>query len=176
LAPLSQAGETATKDRHDPVGISLGIGPIKFPGYLDRQEVVTRVGQNRFDISEYDRWAEPLDENFTRVLSQNLSALLRAGRTHPYPWPHDKRPTYQVEIEVFRFEAGGAQDVELLARWSVIDANKKNLIHYRESHLVRPAKARTTEASVAALSETVGNLSREIADAIGAIEGDKSDK
>ena len=170
LTPLSQTGEIATKDPRNPVGISLGIGPIKFPGYLDRQEIVTRVAQNRFAISEYDRWAEPLDENFARVLSQNLSALLRAERINAYPWSLDKRPTYQVEIEVLRFEAGAAQDVELSARWSVIDANRKNLVHYRESHVARTAKAKSTEASVAALSETLGELSREIADAVGAID------
>jgi len=30
------------------------------------------VAQNRFDLSENDRWAEPLDENLTHVLAQNL--------------------------------------------------------------------------------------------------------
>ena len=28
---------------------------------------MTRVAPNRFDPLEYDRWAEPLDENFARV-------------------------------------------------------------------------------------------------------------
>src|SRR5215510_8607930 len=45
----------------------LGIGPIKLPGYLDRQQMVTRISQNRFAVAENDRWAEPLDENFSRV-------------------------------------------------------------------------------------------------------------
>jgi uncharacterized lipoprotein YmbA len=173
LTPLSQAEEVAPKDRSSLARISLGIGPIKLPGYLDRQEIVTRAAQNRFDISEYDRWAEPLDENFARVLAQNLSALLRAERISAYPWPTDKRPNYQVEIEVLRFEANAEQDVQLSARWAVLDANKKHLIQYRESRLARSTNARSTEAAVAALSEALGDLSREIADVVSAIEEKK---
>jgi uncharacterized lipoprotein YmbA len=171
LTPLPQAEQSAGTDASNAGGISLGIGPIKFPGYLDRQEIVTRVAQNRIDLSETDQWAEPLEENFARVLSQNISGLLRGERIITYPWPIDKRPDYQVEIEVLRFEANAAQDVQLSARWSIMEANRKNLIQYRESRLARPAKAKSTEASVAALSEALGDLSREIADAIGAIDG-----
>jgi uncharacterized lipoprotein YmbA len=173
LTPLSQAEETAAKDLRGAAGFSLGIGPIKLPGYLDRQEIVTRSGQNRFDISEYDRWAEPLDENFARVLAQNLSALLRAERISVYPWPLHKRPNYQVEIEVLRFEANAAQDVRLDARWAVLDGNKKHLMQYRESRLARSTNGRSTEAAVAALSEALGDLSREIAGVVSAIEEKK---
>ena len=171
LTPLPQAEETATKRAADSVGISVGIGPIRFPEYLDRQEIVTRIGQNQIDVSENDRWAAPLEENFTRVLSQNLSALVPTQWINPYPWPIDKRPSYQVEIEVLRFEANAAGDVQLSARWVVLDANKKNSIHYRESRLSRRAKTKSTEASVAALSEALGDLSREIADAVSTIDG-----
>ena len=36
---------------------------------MDRQQFVTRISQNRFAVAENDRWAEPLEENFSRVLS-----------------------------------------------------------------------------------------------------------
>jgi hypothetical protein len=69
----------------NPCGSSLGIGPIRFPGYLDRQEMVTRTAPNRIDLSENDRWAEPLEANFARTLSQNLSSLLQTERLMFYP-------------------------------------------------------------------------------------------
>src|SRR5574342_626514 len=80
LSSLPQVEESVVKNSASQNGVFLGIGPIKFPGYLDRQEIVVRSAQNRFDVSENDRWAEPLDENFTRVLAQNLSVLLRTDR------------------------------------------------------------------------------------------------
>ena len=173
LTPLPQVEEIAAKAGNDRVGISLGIGPVSLPGYLDRQEIVTRVTQNQIAVSENDRWAEPLDENFARVLSQNLSALLRPDRIHAYPWPIDEKPNYQVEIEVLRFEANAAGDVQLLARWAVRDTGKKNSTQYRESRFSRPAKTKSTEAFVAALGEALGDFSREIADAVRAIDGTK---
>ena len=172
LSSLPQVEESSAQNSASDKGLSLGIGPIKFPGYLDRQEIVVRSAQNRFDVSENDRWAEPLDENFSRVLSQNLSALLRTDRIFPYPWPLNKKPSYQIEIEVLRFEANNARDAQLFARWAVSDGDKK-IISQRESRAVRQAKDKSTEGSVAALSETLGDFSREIADAVRAIDGRK---
>ncbi len=153
--------------------ISLGIGPVRFPGYLDRQEIVTRVEQNRFDLFEYDRWAEPLDQNFTRVLTQNLSLLLRTDAIVAYPWPIDKKPHYRVEIQVLRFESNSAREAELAARWAVIDETGKKAPSLKESRLTRPAKEKSIDASVAALSETVADLSREIAKTVIAVDGER---
>ena len=165
---ISFPGRAKDKDLDHSGQISLGIGPVRLPGYLDRQEIVTRVAQNKLDLSENDRWAEPLDENFTRVLAQNLSVLLRTDRIVIYPWPLDKKPNYRVEIEVLRFESNGAaQEAQLTARWTVInEGGFRAPFNVKESRLVRPIKEKSTEASVAALSETVADLSREIAKAV----------
>jgi uncharacterized lipoprotein YmbA len=171
LSALSQAEESAGTRPPASPGISLGVGPITLPGYLDRQEIVIRVAPNQIDLSENDRWAEPLEENFSRVLSQNIAAILRADRINAYPWPIDKRPVYQVEVEVLRFEANTAQEAQLSARWTVRHSGKKDSIRYRETRLSRPAKARSTDAAVAALSEVVGDFSREIAEAIESMDG-----
>jgi uncharacterized protein len=168
LPPL--APEAAKSPAASP-GISLGIGPVTLPGYLDRQEIVIRVAQNQINLAENDLWAEPLEENFSRVLSQNVAAILRADRVNAYPWAIDKKPVYQVEVEVLRFEANTAQEVQLSARWTVRNSGKKDSLRYRETRLSRPAKARSTDASVAALSEALADLSREIAAAIESMEG-----
>jgi len=159
------------KERNSPPGtdaLTLGIGPVKIPGYLDRQQLVTRVSQNRFAVAENDRWAEPLDENFSRVLSQNLSILLQTDRIVAYPWERSQQPAYQVQVEVLRFEPNAEQLVELWARWSIIDSTKKT-ISSRESYLTHPARDKSTEASVAAMSDVVGGLSKEIAADIRAL-------
>ena len=103
LTSLPRAGQTA-QDAAGTNPLALGIGPIKFPGYLDRQQLVTRISQNRFAVAENDRWAEPLEENFSRVLSQNLSILLQTDRIVAHPWPRSRQPAYQVQVEVLRFE------------------------------------------------------------------------
>ena len=173
LTAIAQPAAPAAKESSNPGGVSLGIGPIRLPGYLDRQEIVTRVSPNRIDLSEYDHWAEPLETNFNRILGQNLSVLLPINRLVFFPWESTRSPAYQVEVEVLRFEANAAGDVQLSARWVVLETSKKVAPKSGETLLVRQAAAKSTDAAVAALSETLADLSREIANAISAITGQR---
>jgi uncharacterized lipoprotein YmbA len=166
LTPLPRAEQLRALDTLKNNSLFVGVGPIRFPGYLDREQIVTRATQNHFDISENDRWAEPLEENFTRVLSQNLGMLLGGARIIRYPWQTSQRPMRQIEMEVLRFEPSTRQEVELLAGWTLIDLSNKTALAARESRVVRRTAAKSMEASVAALSDSLGDLSREIADAI----------
>src|SRR5260370_7455490 len=110
LSSLPQVAQASLKNSTGLEKMFRGIGPVKFPGYLDRQEIVVRSTQNRFEISETDRWAEPLEENFPRVLSENLALLLNTDLIIVYPWSPANRPRYYVEIEVLRFEANRERD------------------------------------------------------------------
>jgi len=141
---------------------SVGIGPIELPGYLDRQQIATRTSANRLSYSETDRWAAPLAESFSRVLGQNISHLLNPAHMIQFPWQSNDAPDYQVKIEVLQFEGNSNQEGWLMARWTVIDRNKKILVGQR-SQLSRRAGSLSTEDLVKALSETLGDLSREIA-------------
>jgi uncharacterized protein len=164
LTSLPRTGQRA-QDAAGTNALVLGIGPIKFPGYLDRQQLVTRISQNRFAVAENDRWAESLEENFSRVLSQNLSILLQTDRMVVYPWERNQRPPYQVQVEVLRFEPNAEQLVELWTRWSIMD-NARKTISVKDSYLSQRAIDRSAEASVAAMSDVLANFSQEIAAAI----------
>ena len=131
------------------------------PGYLDRQQIATRTSTNRLSYSENDRWAAPLSESFNRVLAQNIYHLINPTRVIQFPWQSNDAPDYQVKIEVLQFEASSNQEALLTAHWSVIDRNKKLLVIQR-SQLNRRAGSLSTEDFVKALSETIGDLSREI--------------
>jgi len=166
FSPLKEAER---QDSDPSEQISLGVGPVQLPGYLDRREIVTRVAQSRLDVSQNDRWAEPLDENLTHVLAQNLSVLLGSDGVISYPWPIAKGPDYRVTVEVLQFECNSALEAQLSARWWVIDRNGTGAPELKESSLTRAATDRSTDASVAALSETVADLSRQIAQAVTAL-------
>jgi uncharacterized lipoprotein YmbA len=176
LSSLPASESAYTESRKAAEMISVGIGPLQFPGYLDRPEIVFRTAQNRLRVSENDRWAEPLDENFSRILAQNLSALLGTDRIVPYPWPGNGKPKYQVRIEVLAFETNGAREAQLTARWLVSDGFSRKPFDSKLSRLVRTAKETSVDSSVAALSETLADLSREIADAVRTADAGKSNE
>ena len=171
LSSLPQVEQATLKNSTKPERMFLGVGPVKFPSYLDRQEMVVRSAQNRFDVSEHDRWAEPLQENFSRVLSENLALLLDTDLIIIYPWSPANRPRYNVEIDVLRFEANSDRNGQLFARWSIVAGTDKKVAVVKESRIIRNAKEKSTDGSVAALSEAVGELSREIAETVSAIDG-----
>ena len=143
----------------------IGLGPIKMPAYLDRQEVVTRVAPNRLELSGQDRWAEPLDSNFTRVLAQDLSSDLGTQRITFFPWYNTTIVDYQVKVNVYRFESDKDGRVELTAHWQVLSGTGKMLV-VRDSSYMETAKPGDASDSAAAMSRALGRLSREIASAI----------
>ena len=91
---------------------------------------------------------------------------LGGARIIRYPWHTGQRPTCQIEMEVLRFEPNTRQEVELLADWALIDLSTKVPLVFKKSRIARQTGTKSMEASVAALSETLGDLSREIADTI----------
>src|SRR6202043_1164285 len=106
LSPVSDSAGMATKPASTSPDsqLTVGVGPVDFPDYLRRLPVVTRVAPNRVDLSDERRWAEPLDKNFTRVLSENLAVLLDTQRIEKYPWALRTKVDYQIEVDVQRFE------------------------------------------------------------------------
>jgi len=146
-----------------PVDIALGLGPVKFPDYLDRFEMVTRVGENRVKISSGERWAEPLNDNFVRVLAQDLYEQLGTKEIITYPSFVPVSLDYEIPIAVLRFECDDGGTARLDARWAVKDAKSDKIVFVTESHLVEPAAQPGGEGRVAALSQAVAKLSTEIA-------------
>jgi uncharacterized protein len=155
--PIAPAGLTASSNP------TIGIGPIKLPEYLDRDEVVTRVGPNRLELSDQDRWAEPLDNNFKQVIAQDLTQSLGTHSITFYPWPGTTRVDYQVRIDVYRFETDSSANAQLVAHWQVLDGSGK-LLYANDSNLSE--QAQPGEPVAAALSRTVDGLARQIASAI----------
>ncbi|MFQ5657889.1 MAG: membrane integrity-associated transporter subunit PqiC [Candidatus Methylomirabilales bacterium] len=146
--------------------IAIGIGPLELPKYLDRSQIVTRASPNQLDLADFDKWAEPLQDNFSRVLAENLSILLSTDRVVMFPWgttPID----YQVAAEVTRFESQPGGDVAMDARWTVFGKDRKALV-MKQSSFSEPVGAEGYEAIVSALSRALATLSRDIAAAIQA--------
>jgi len=158
--PVSESPATAAS------GVAIGVGPVALPEYLNRSQIVSRAGENQLQLAEFDRWAEPLGKNFTRVLVLNLSTLLSTDRMALHPWNRSTPIDYQVTVAVARFEAGPDEKISLLARWSIVDAGKRETLLMRKSSFTEPIASNGYEATVESMSRAVAALSREIAEAI----------
>jgi uncharacterized protein len=164
LTPISDSAGTGAQAASTSAGAQLivGVGPVDFPDYLRRLPVVKRVAPNRVDLSDEERWAEPLDKNFVRVLSQNLARLLNTQRIEKFPWPVKDRIDYQVEIDVERFETTSDGQAQLMASWIIRDGPTDKILYASQTTAGAPAGPDELSAS-AALSGDLATLSKDIA-------------
>jgi uncharacterized protein len=161
LAP-SEGISPASQAEHGPV---VGVGPITFPKYLERPQIVSRASRHQLALGEFDRWAEPLQENFSRVLAENLSLLIPTDHILLQDWPRSAALDYQVRVEVRHFDGWLGGESVLIARWSLLDRAERELLS-RKVHLNAPAGGRDYEAMVVAMNQMLETLSRDIALAI----------
>jgi uncharacterized lipoprotein YmbA len=145
---------------------AIGVGPVELPEYVNRPQIVTRTSRNELEVAEFARWGEPLKENFSRVLAENISVLLSTDRVIVYPWNRTAAIDYQVIVEVTRFDGAVGGDVSMRARWTVLGDRGEKILTRRNSSLSARADAKTYEALVAAQSQMVADLSSEIAEQI----------
>jgi hypothetical protein len=136
------------------------------PAYLDRLQIVTRSNANTLVLADLDRWAEPLENGFPRVLSENLGKLLDTKNVAVFPWPPSNKVDYQVTVEVVRFDGTMGEGVVLEARWAVMTDNGKRAAARDVSTINEAAKDNSYEALVAAQSRALADLSRKIAAAV----------
>lgn len=145
--------------------VSLGIGPIKFPGYLKRPEMVTRIDADQLQLSAENRWAEPLDSNFQRVLAQDLSQMLGTERIVLFPWYGNPQIDYQVEVQVHRFDTDQQGRSQLDANWIIRDGHNGTVLFATESSASTDSAGKNADHS-ATLSRDVEKFSRQIAEQI----------
>lgn len=170
LSSLTATGGE-TEMAGDGRSLTIGVGPVEFPAYLDRQEIVTRVSANELHLAGFNEWAEPLKDNFTRVLVENLSVMLSKDLFTIFPFRGPEPIDYQVRVEVIRFDGRLGGDASLLTRWTIVGEDDKKILLTKKSAFTEATGGPGYKALVAAQSRTVEALSREIAGAIKGLSG-----
>jgi uncharacterized lipoprotein YmbA len=168
LSPSSAPGERP-KAVSAEQGIAVAVGPVAIPDYLNRPQILTRLGSREIRLSEFERWAGSLEEDVSRVLAENLSILLSPDNVTVLRWGRGVQPvpaTYRVGVDVTRFEGTLGGSAVLAARWSVTREEDGMVLAARESNIKEPVEGQEYDALVNAMSRALATLSREIAAAI----------
>ncbi len=165
MIPPEEATQRAVSLRN----VAIGVGPVELPQYTNRPQIVTGDNTNELRPAAFAHWAEPLQDNFTRVLAENLSLLLATDRVAVFPWKGPMPMEYQVIVEVTRFlgELGGQSS--LVALWSIVGKNGKEVLVSKRSSFSEPLGSQEYEALAAAMSRNIAALSRDIATEITAL-------
>ena len=144
---------------------SVGVGPIIMPGYLRRAQIVTRDG-NRLKRSQRHLWAENLEDDFARVLAENLAILIPTDRISVFPWADPRELDYSIAVQVSRFDRDSDDRVTLLAQWRIVSVQADETVRTARTSIVEPASGRGYDETVAAMSRALEKFSRQLVAAI----------
>jgi len=147
-------------------GLGIGVGPINVPAYLDRSQIVTWKTEHQLELSEFNRWSEPLKDSILRVIAVNLSNMLETTRVYGLPHKGKAIPLdFRVEIDIPRFDGRLGGDAFLLARWTLYGRDENALLT-KVSIITEPSGGEGYDKLIAAQNRALQTLSREIVDAV----------
>jgi len=149
--------------------LSVAVGPVAVPAAVDRPQIVVSLGPNSVWLDEFNRWAAPLQDDIARVVAENLVAMLGTPRVARASQTVSAGFSYRAVIGVESFESVPGEMARLDAVWTVIRSTDAATQTGRTT-VREQTTEKSYEALAAAHSRAVGKLSRDIADAVGALE------
>lgn len=166
ISPFSPS-QAGTSPAAAEARIHIGLETVGVAEYLNRNEIVVNLDNTVYRLAEFNQWAEPLSNNLTRVLEENLTNLLRddsidvilASKT-------SIQLDYRLEVDVIRLDGNLADKATLVAQWALLEGEEDDLILVRRSEYREPAADNTYKELVLAKSRTIEKLSRAMAAAI----------
>ena len=111
-APIEASGILKT--------LNVGLLIIEMPDYLKTSKIVLRRGGNEITYSEFNRWAEDLEQGITRVLYAHLANKLPGVEILRFPLSDPTELDYRVKIRLTRFEGVRGGLVAIHAGWSIV--------------------------------------------------------
>jgi len=146
----------------------LGLGPLRVPEYLARQQIITYGDNSRLLVDEFSRWAEPMDDAIHRIVALNVDSLMDDVVVVPFPYGQLARFDYLLVGNIDSFHADTEGEAVLLVQWSVVGEDSEPVISPRRSRYVVDARAGDPGSVAAALSDLAAQFSRDIATNLGA--------
>ena len=164
--PSSDVQQVANVEKRLPI---VGIGPVNIPSYADRLHLVTRAGPHELDVKEFDRWAEPLESDVSRVLVENLNKIFSGEQVAIVSWDGSLPTAYQVQVDVTRFDFEKNGKASLSARWTIVGRHAPDILALKTSHYSQVRQSDDYASMVAAMSQNLASLSQEISTVLGGL-------
>ncbi|MGR8932516.1 MAG: PqiC family protein [Gammaproteobacteria bacterium] len=161
LEPIAGSNDTHSIERER---ISVGLSPVKVPDYIDRPQIVTARAQNAYHLSEFNRWAEALDRNITRVLARNLTMLVPADVWLTRSSSLAKQAAFRLGVNILEYHVDPQGQAILTAQWTV-SKNGKLLLNRQLSYRADASNS-DYRLMVASLNDCLTRLSRDIAQSL----------
>ncbi len=93
---------------------AIAIARPSIPGYIDRQQLLTRNRAGEVVMNSNQIWAEPLDEGIARVTAENLGRIHNSMNIQPVQAFITIDYSHLLEMRVVKFDANAATGTVVL--------------------------------------------------------------
>lgn len=139
----------------------IGVNRIQLPKYMERPQIVTqRKDSAQVNISEFNRWVETPSVLATRVLIQNLSALLPTAQIKENPLSRGG-VDWTVVVEITMINAVLNEQAELTA-WCTLKDNSGKIQSRQKFEYTVPV-GKTYDELAKSYSQLLFKMSQDIA-------------
>jgi hypothetical protein len=149
--------------------VFIVVKPVSLEAYLRQPQMADRVGPHEVKYDEFSRWAEPLDRNITRVVTENLRRLLKTDRIAVLPQGLAGEKIVTLFAEVKRFERQPDGTAILSAGWLVQCEPEELAPKLGTADLTAYILGQTADDVAAAQSKLLADLSARMAADIAAM-------
>ena len=145
---------------------AVALGPVTLPAELNRKQLVTRDTGNRVKLAEFHRWAGPLQDNITSVLTANLAARLGIQRIAPYNQKSLFPFTHHVIFSINRFDSWPANEIILNVTWSIKKTGVSEPLFVQRCEIRKQVATPDYTGMITAQSKALADISSQIAKVI----------
>ncbi|MFT4302409.1 MAG: PqiC family protein [Desulfovibrio sp.] len=99
---------------------SLRVAPVNVPEYLDRDGIVSRVGEStQLIVAQFHSWGEPLSHGVRRVTREVLTRPMLQNGVNVLPAGDESTADYVLYLDIQRLDGNFEQKAVLDVRWTL---------------------------------------------------------
>jgi uncharacterized lipoprotein YmbA len=148
-------------------GLSVGVGPVSLPSYIDRPELVFASGPNEFQVPSDALWLGSLQENISRALAADLGQILHSRNVRG-ALERGFNPRYRVALEIRQFHGISGREAILDLSWKIESGASGQTVSRHSRVFQQPIAGDGYAALAEAESRLLEQCARAIAASLGA--------
>lgn len=107
---------------------SLRVAQVEIPGYLNRNNIVSRVNGNaKLVLAEFHLWAEPVSNGVRRVIEETITGPLYQQGINVLPGSSESGSDYLLVLDVQRLDGNFHSLAVLECKWALLDHSGRAL-------------------------------------------------
>jgi len=150
--------------------LAVLVGPARFPRYLERPQIVHRLGAGEVELDEFNRWAGSFEENVLRALALEVESGIDSDRVVAYPSDPPFALDYRVRIHFDELVVGPEDVLKMRSRWAIRSGEGATEVVLGRTDLDEPLRDGSIAAVVEAHDRAIAVLGDALVDAIREIE------